>query len=145
MRPDPGKPNVDACELAREELCLPTPCFPDRCRVCSMTALSGSCLFRLHYRGAKLILSGNTRTWRGGTAAIVCGAPERIAAILNGRTQLCLPPSTLQFYSGTKALAEEPFAGRAGFISGVRNAIQRTERAGNLLWRLQITPGFTTV
>jgi dTDP-4-dehydrorhamnose reductase len=113
-----GKPNVDACELARAETLYANTLLPQTiARVCLMTNtpwghVSSGCI----YDGAKVVVNGETRVERdlSGPALrrLFSEHPERFL----GFTELDKPNFSFvcppcSFYSGTKALAEEAIRG----------------------------------
>ena len=137
-----GRPNVDACELAREETLFANTLLPQTiARVCSMTGtlwghVSSGCI----YRGAKMIFNGNTQNVEGAELRrlfaerpeIICGYTEWDEPNFAFRHAPC------NFYSGTKALAEEAIRG-PGRVYIWRPGMPFNERSepGNFLWRLQ--------
>src|SRR5438552_13594602 len=111
-----GKPNVDACELARAETLQGNTLFPQVvARVCYMTKIpwghvSSGCI----YSGAKVLENGAPHIERDLTEPrlqrLFAQHPERF----RGFTEFDEPNFSFRalpcsFYSGTKALAEEAF------------------------------------
>ncbi len=138
----PGSPNVDACELAREETLFANTLLPQTIgRVCSMTGtpwghISSGCI----YRGAKLVGGGKIQNVAGVELRQsfqehpdrICGFTEWDEPNFSFRHVPC------SFYSGSKALAEEAIRG-LGKAYVWRPGMPFNERSEprNLLWRLQ--------
>jgi dTDP-4-dehydrorhamnose reductase len=137
-----GRPNVDACEEAREEALFANTLLPQTiARVCSMTDtpwghVSSGCI----YRGAKLILNGRTRNVEGAELRrLFAECPERICGYTEwDEPNFAFRHAPCNFYSGTKALAEEAIRGQ-GRVYIWRPGMPFNERSEprNLLWRLQ--------
>jgi dTDP-4-dehydrorhamnose reductase len=137
-----GRPNVDACEDAREETLFANTLLPQTiARVCSMTDtpwghVSSGCI----YRGAKLILNGRTQNVEGAELRrLFAECPERICGYTEwDEPNFAFRHSPCNFYSGTKALAEEAIRGQ-GRVYIWRPGMPFNERSEprNLLWRLQ--------
>ena len=110
-------------------------------RVCSMTGtlwghVSSGCI----YRGAKLILNGNTQNVEGAELRrLFAEYPERICGYTEwDEPNFAFRQPPCNFYSGTKTLAEEAIRG-LGRVYIWRPGMPFNERSepGNLLWRLQ--------
>jgi dTDP-4-dehydrorhamnose reductase len=137
-----GRPNVDACEATREETLFANTLLPQTiARVCSMTDtpwghVSSGCI----YRGAKLILNGRTQNVEGAELRrLFAEHPERICGYTEwDEPNFAFRHAPCNFYSGTKALAEEAVRGQ-GRAYLWRPGMPFNERSEprNLLWRLQ--------
>src|SRR3984957_16905616 len=113
-----GKPNVDACELAKADTLAGNTLLPQTiAQACAAAGIpwghvSSGCIFS----GAKIVENGATKTEKDmtqpGPHAVVEKTPEKI----RGFTETDDPNFSFRegpcsFYSGTKALAEEAIAG----------------------------------
>jgi dTDP-4-dehydrorhamnose reductase len=137
-----GRPNVDACEEAREDTLFANTLLPQTiARVCSMTDtpwghVSSGCI----YRGARLIYNGRTQNVEGPELSrLFSEHPERICGYTEwDEPNFAFRHPPCNFYSGTKALAEEGLRGQ-GRIYIWRPGMPFNERSEprNLLWRLQ--------
>jgi dTDP-4-dehydrorhamnose reductase len=137
-----GRPNVDACEDAREDTLFANTLLPQTvARVASMTDtpwghVSSGCI----YRGAKLILNGRTQIIEGAELRRLFGeCPEKICGYTEwDEPNFAFRHPPCNFYSGTKALAEEAIRGQ-GRVYVWRPGMPFNERSEprNLLWRLQ--------
>src|ERR1017187_5221 len=140
-----GKPNVDACELTREETLLADTLLPQTiARACLITNtpwghVSSGCI----YSGAKIVHGG------GKTIERKINQPElqRLFAEhpgkFSGFTELDEPNFSFRyapcnFYSGAKALAEEAIqdAGR-GYIWRPGMPFNERDEPRNFLWKVQ--------
>ena len=140
-----GRPNVDACEEAREETLFANTLLPQTiARVCSMTDtpwghVSSGCI----YRGAKLILNGHTQNVEGvELRRLFAESPERICGYTEwDEPNFAFRHAPCNFYSGTKALAEEAIR-NLGQVYIWRPGMPFNERSEprNFLWRLQNYP-----
>lgn len=138
----PGNPNVDACEVAREEtLCANTLLPQTVSRVCLMTNtpwghVSSGCI----YSGAKVIEDGKIKNIRGmELKQLFEQQPDKIFGFTEwDEPNFSFRHTPCNFYSGTKALAEEAIRG-AGQSYVWRPGIPFNERteSRNLLWRIQ--------
>jgi dTDP-4-dehydrorhamnose reductase len=141
----PGRPNVDACETTREETLFANTLLPQTIsRACSMTStpwshISSGCI----YHGAKLIDDQGTRLVEGEELQRLL---EEHSEKICGYTEWDEPNfsfhhSPCNFYSGTKALAEETIRG-AGEVYLWRPGMPFNERSEprNFLWRIQNYP-----
>ena len=138
----PGRPNVDACEAAREETLFANTLLPQTIsRACSMTStpwghVSSGCI----YRGAKLISETGTRIIEDAELRkhfeehpdTICGYTEWDEPNFSFNHPPC------NFYSGTKALAEEAIRG-VGEVYLWRPGMPFNHRSEprNFLWRIQ--------
>ncbi|HTY88533.1 MAG TPA: sugar nucleotide-binding protein [Candidatus Acidoferrum sp.] len=137
-----GRPNVDACEESREETLIANTLLPQTiARVCSMTDtpwghVSSGCI----YRGAKLILNGKSQNVEGAELRrLFSECPEKICGYTEwDEPNFSFRHAPCNFYSGTKALAEEAIRGQ-GRVYIWRPGMPFNERSEprNLLWRLQ--------
>src|SRR6185312_15059212 len=113
-----GRPNVDACEIAKADTIAGCVLLPQVvAHACMVTGIpwghvSSGCIFS----GAKIVEGGKLRVEKDMTRpemrAIIEDSPERI----RGFNELDTPNFSFRdlpcsFYSGTKALAEESIAG----------------------------------
>ena len=141
-----GKPNVDACELAKADTLAGNTLLPQTiahaCAVANIPwgHVSSGCIFR----GAKIVENGGTRVEKDLTKpelrALVEKSPEKI----HGFTESDAPNFTFRdgpcsFYSGSKALGEEAMVGigrsylwrlRIPFdeVDGARNYLSKVQR-----------------
>jgi dTDP-4-dehydrorhamnose reductase len=113
-----GKPNVDACEVARADTLAGNALLPQTiahaCSVCAVPwgHVSSGCVFS----GAKVTLNGQTRTEKDLTRPDLRSLVEQSPSAVHGFTETDPPNFTFRdppcsFYSGTKALGEEAIAG----------------------------------
>jgi len=143
-----GKPNVDACELAREETLYLNTLLPQMiARVCSMTNtpwghVSSACI----YSGAKLVRFGEVRIERDLNKPEIRWLLSESPGQVKGFTELDEPNFSFRsapcsFYSGTKALAEEAIrGGRQTYVWRLGIPFSEREEPRNLLWKLQRYP-----
>ena len=137
-----GRPNVDACEEAREETLFANTLLPQTiARVCAMTNtpwghVSSGCI----YRGAKLILSGQTQNVEGAKLRrLFAESPEKICGYTEwDEPNFAFRHAPCNFYSGTKALAEEVIRGLGdAYIWRPGMPFNERSEPRNFLWRLQ--------
>jgi dTDP-4-dehydrorhamnose reductase len=138
----PGRPNVDACETAREETLFANTLLPQTIsRACSMTStpwghISSGCI----YHGAKLIDKKGTRIVEGAELQQLFEEhPEKICGYTEwDEPNFSFHHAPCNFYSGTKALAEEAIRG-TGEVYLWRPGMPFNERSEprNFLWRIQ--------
>ena len=113
-----GKPNVDACEIARADTLVGNALLPQTiAQACDVGAIpwghvSSGCVFS----GAKVTLNGRTHTEKDLTQPDLRSLAEQSPDAIHGFTETDLPNFTFRdppcsFYSGTKALGEEAIAG----------------------------------
>jgi len=141
----PGRPNVDACEEAREETLFANTLLPQTVsRACSMTStpwghISSGCI----YHGAKLIDDQGTRLVEGAELRqLLEQHPEKIFGYTEwDEPNFSFRSASCNFYSGTKALAEEAIRS-AGEVYLWRPGMPFNERSEprNFLWRIQNYP-----
>ena len=140
-----GKPNVDACEIAREETLWGNTLLPQTvARVCLMTNTpwahisSGSV-----YSGAKVVDSSGTRVMRDLNRPEMRCLFELNPQLFQGFSERDEPNFTFRngpcnFYSGTKALAEEAVAKLGhNYIWRLQNPFNEIDRLPNLFSKLQ--------
>ncbi len=138
----PGRPNVDACETAREATLFANTLLPQTIsRACSMTStpwghVSSGCI----YHGAKLIDEKGTRIVEGTELRqLFAGSPEKIFGYTEwDEPNFSFRNAPCNFYSGTKTLAEEAIRG-VGDVYLWRPGMPFNERSEprNFLWRIQ--------
>lgn len=140
-----GKPNVDACELAKADTLAGNTLLPQTvAHACAVAAIpwghvSSGCI----YSGAKIVEHGQTRIEKDLTRpelhALVENAPEKI----RGFTETDPPNFSFRdgpcsFYSGTKALAEEAITGGGrSYIWRLRIPFDEFDNARNYLSKVQ--------
>jgi UDP-glucose 4,6-dehydratase len=138
----PGRPNVDACETAREETLFANTLLPQTIsRACSMTSMpwghvSSGCI----YHGAKLIDEQGTRIVEGAELRqLFAESPEKIFGYTEwDEPNFSFRNAPCNFYSGTKTLAEEAIRD-VGDVYIWRPGMPFNERSEprNFLWRIQ--------
>ena len=141
----PGRPNVDACETAREETLFANTLLPQTIsRACSMTStpwghISSGCI----YHGAKFIDEKGTRMVEGAELRqLFAASPEKIFGYTEwDEPNFSFRNAPCNFYSGTKTLAEEAIRG-VGDVYLWRPGMPFNERSEprNFLWRIQNYP-----
>ena len=141
----PGRPNVDACETAREETLFANTLLPQTiARACSMTStpwghISSGCI----YHGARLIEDKGMRIVEGAEMRqLFAKNPEKICGYTEwDEPNFSFRNAPCNFYSGTKALAEEAIRG-VGKVYLWRPGMPFNERSEprNYLWRIQNYP-----
>ena len=113
-----GRPNVDACEIARAETIAGNALLPQTvAHACAATGIpwghvSSGCIFS----GAKITIDGQTRVEQDLTRPDLRVLVEERSGAVQGFTETDTPNFTFRqppcsFYSGTKVLAEEAIAG----------------------------------
>jgi dTDP-4-dehydrorhamnose reductase len=140
-----GRPNVDACEQAREETLWGNTLLPQTvARVCLMTntpwghVSSGSI-----YTGAKVVDSSGTRIVRDLNLPEMRCLFELNPNLFHGFSERDEPNFSFRFapcnfYSGTKALAEEAVAKLGqNYIWRLQNPFNEIDKLPNLLSKLQ--------
>ena len=143
-----GSPNVDACELAREETLFANTLLPQTiARVCSMTNTPwGHVSSASIYSGAKVLDGGTMRIEKDlnhpELRRLLAEHPESI----HGFTEWDEPNFSFRrlpcnFYSGTKALAEEAIRGIGrSYIWRPGIPFNEREESRNFLARIQQYP-----
>jgi dTDP-4-dehydrorhamnose reductase len=140
-----GKPNVDACEVAKADTLLGNTILPQTiAQACEAAGVpwghvSSGCIFS----GAKIVDGPNTRSEKDLTKpelkALVESTPEKI----HGFTETDAPNFSFRdppcsFYSGTKALGEEAIAGTGQcYVWRLRIPFDEFDNARNYLSKVQ--------
>ncbi len=140
-----GKPNVDACELAREETLWGNTLLPQTvARVCLMTNTPWAHISTGDiYTGAKIVDSSGTRVVRDLNTPEMRCLFELNPGLFHGFTERDEPNFSFRsapcnFYSGTKALAEEAVAKMGqNFIWRLLNPFNEIDRLPNLFSKLE--------
>ena len=140
-----GKPNVDACELAKADTLAGNTLLPQTiAQACAAVKIpwghvSSGCI----YSGAKIVENSRTSVEKNMTRpeahALVEKSPEKI----HGYTETDTPNFSFRdlpcsFYSGTKALGEEAIAGVGqSYIWRLRIPFDEFDNARNYLSKVQ--------
>lgn len=140
-----GKPNVDACEIARADTLQGNTLLPQTiAEACAAAGtpwghVSSGCI----YTGAKIIEDGKARVEKDMTRPalrqLVETAPEKI----HGFTETDPPNFSFRdppcsFYSGSKALGEETIAGQGeAYVWRLRIPFDQFDNARNYLSKVQ--------
>jgi dTDP-4-dehydrorhamnose reductase len=143
-----GKPNVDACEIARADTLVGNTLLPQTIAQACAAAdvpwghVSSGCIFS----GAKVSINGQIRAekdmTRGDLKALAAGNPSAI----HGFTESDNPNFSFRdmpcsFYSGTKALGEEAIEGVGkSYIWRLRIPFDEYDNARNYLSKVQRYP-----
>jgi UDP-glucose 4,6-dehydratase len=140
-----GKPNVDACEIARADTLVGNALLPQTiahaCAACAIPwgHVSSGCIFS----GAKVTLNGQTRAEKDLTRPDLRSLAEQSPGAIHGFTETDPPNFTFRdppcsFYSGSKALGEEAAAGVGqGYIWRLRIPFDEFDSARNYLSKVQ--------
>jgi dTDP-4-dehydrorhamnose reductase len=140
-----GKPNVDACEIARAETLEGNTLFPQTvAHACAVAGIpwghvSSGCIFS----GAHVIHDASSSTERDLMRPEVHALWENDRAVLRGFSEEDEPNFTFRrppcsFYSGTKALGEEAIRGVGDcFIWRLRIPFDEFDNGRNYLSKLQ--------
>lgn len=140
-----GRPNVDACELARADTLVGNTLLPQTiAHACAAVGLpwghiSSGCIFS----GAKIVEGGRVRIEKNmakpGPRAILEKSPEKIRGFTEEDTpNFSFRDAPCSFYSGSKALAEEAIAGVGqSYIWRLRIPFDECDNARNYLSKLQ--------
>jgi dTDP-4-dehydrorhamnose reductase len=140
-----GKPNVDACEVARADTLMGNALLPqiiaDACAACDIPwgHVSSGCVFS----GAKVTVNGQTRTERDLTQPDLRALVEQSPGAIHGFTETDPPNFTFRdppcsFYSGSKALGEEAIAGIGqSYIWRLRIPFDEFDNMRNYLSKVQ--------
>jgi dTDP-4-dehydrorhamnose reductase len=143
-----GKPNVDACEVAKADTLVGNALLPQTiahaCAVCAIPwgHVSSGCVFS----GAKVTLNGRTRAEKDLTQPELRSLVEKSPEAIHGFTETDQPNFTFRdlpcsFYSGTKALGEEAIAGAGqSYLWRLRIPFDELDSARNYLSKLQRYP-----
>jgi dTDP-4-dehydrorhamnose reductase len=143
-----GKPNVDACETTREETLFANTLLPQTvARVCLLTNTPwGHVSSGGIYTGAKIIEGGKMRVIRDLNQPEIRRLFEQSPERLFGFTEWDEPNFSFRhapcnFYSGTKALAEEAICGIGqSYIWRPATPFGEQSVPRNFLWKLQHYP-----
>ncbi|HUA67798.1 MAG TPA: sugar nucleotide-binding protein [Candidatus Saccharimonadales bacterium] len=140
-----GKPNVDACEIARADTLAGNTLLPQAiahaCAVCNVPwgHVSSGCIFS----GAKVTMNGQTRAEKDLTRPDLHSLVEKFPEAIHGFTETDDPNFTFRnppcsFYSGSKALGEEAIAGVGrNYIWRLRIPFDEFDNARNYLSKVQ--------
>jgi dTDP-4-dehydrorhamnose reductase len=143
-----GKPNVDACELAKAETLAGNTLLPQTiAHACLVTGtpwghVSSGCI----YAGAKIVKGSQTRIEKDLSKAELKQLAEQQPQAIRGYTELDEPNFSFRqlpcsFYSGTKALAEEAITdvGQT-YIWRLRIPFDEEDNPRNYLTKIQRYP-----
>jgi dTDP-4-dehydrorhamnose reductase len=143
-----GKPNVDACELARADTLAGNTLLPQTiAHACAAAQIlwghvSSGCIFT----GAKVTVNGRTRVEKNLARPDLRSLAEKSPESIHGFTETDAPNFSFRdppcsFYSGTKALGEEAIAdmGRS-YIWRLRIPFDEFDGARNYLSKMQRYP-----
>jgi dTDP-4-dehydrorhamnose reductase len=143
-----GKPNVDACEIAKADTLAGNTLLPqtiaDACAAAMVPwgHVSSGCIFS----GAKIAENGKTHTEKDLTQPALRTLAEKSPAKIHGFTETDTPNFSFRdlpcsFYSGTKALAEEAISGVGqSYIWRLRIPFDEFDNARNYLSKVQRYP-----
>ena len=140
-----GKPNVDACEIAKADTLQGNALLPQTiAHACEAAGIpwghvSSGCIFS----GAKIVENGETRTERDMSKPALKKLAETNPSAVRGFTETDQPNFSFRqppcsFYSGTKALGEEAIAGVGqSYIWRLRIPFDEFDNARNYLSKVQ--------
>jgi dTDP-4-dehydrorhamnose reductase len=140
-----GKPNVDACELAKADTLLGNALLPQIiAHACAVTGIpwghiSSGCI----YSGAKIVEGGKTRVEKDMTRPELRALVEKSPQSVHGFIETDTPNFSFRdlpcsFYSGTKALGEEAMAGIGqSYVWRLRIPFDEFDNARNYLSKVQ--------
>ncbi len=140
-----GKPNVDACEVARADTLQGNTLFPLTLAHACLAAnipwghVSSGCI----YAGARLDEPGGTRVEKDltqpGAKTLLSEHPEKLHGFTeNDPPNFSFRDGPCSFYSGTKALAEESIAGLGqSYIWRLRIPFDEFDNSRNYLSKIQ--------
>ncbi len=143
-----GKPNVDACEIAKADTLMGNTLLPQTiAQACSAANIpwghvSSGCIFS----GAKIVENGHPRVEKDMTRpearALVENSPEKIQGFTEADTpNFSFRDLPCSFYSGSKALGEEAIAGAGhGYVWRLRIPFDEFDNSRNYLSKLQRYP-----
>jgi len=143
-----GKPNVDACEIAKADTLAGNTLLPqtiaDACAAVKIPwgHVSSGCIFS----GAKIAENGKTRTEKDLTQPALRTLAEKSPEQIHGFSETDTPNFSFRdlpcsFYSGTKALAEEAISGIGqSYIWRLRIPFDEFDNARNYLSKVQRYP-----
>jgi dTDP-4-dehydrorhamnose reductase len=140
-----GKPNVDACEIARADTLVGNTLLPQTiAHACAVAGIpwghvSSGCI----YSGAKVTVGGRTRVEKDLSKpelhVLVEKSPEHIHGFIETDTpNFSFRDGPCSFYSGSKALGEEAIAGTGqSYIWRLRIPFDEFDSARNYLSKVQ--------
>jgi dTDP-4-dehydrorhamnose reductase len=143
-----GKPNVDACEIARADTLQGNTLLPvtiaEACAAAGVPwgHVSSGCIFS----GAKVNINGQVRAEKDMTRPEMKALIETDRAAIHGFTEADTPNFSFRdppcsFYSGTKALGEEAILGVGqSYIWRLRIPFDEFDNARNYLSKVQRYP-----
>jgi dTDP-4-dehydrorhamnose reductase len=143
-----GKPNVDACEIARADTLqgntLLAQTIAQACAAADVPwgHVSSGCI----YSGAKVSVGGQVRVEKDMSRADMRALVEKNPGAIHGFTETDTPNFTFRdppcsFYSGTKALGEEAIIGVGrSYIWRLRIPFDEYDNARNYLSKVQRYP-----
>ena len=140
-----GKPNVDACEIARADTLAGNTLLPQTiAQACGAARIpwghvSSGCI----YSGAKVLMNGHLRAEKDLSKPELHALVERSPESIHGFTEADTPNFSFRdgpcsFYSGTKALGEEAIAGLGqSYIWRLRIPFDEFDSGRNYLSKVQ--------
>ena len=140
-----GKPNVDACELAKADTLAGNALLPltiaSACAALEIPwgHVSSGCI----YNGAKVVMHGQAREEKDltepGLRAVVDRTPQNIRGYAEGDPpNFSFRAGPCSFYSGTKALGEEAIQGMGrSYVWRLRIPFDEFDHARNYLSKVQ--------
>jgi len=140
-----GKPNVDACEIARADTLQGNTLLPQTiAQACAAAGIpwghvSSGCIFS----GAKIVENGQTRVEKDLSKPALKKLAENDPGSVRGFTETDEPNFSFRqppcsFYSGTKALGEEAIAGIGqSYVWRLRIPFDEFDNGRNYLSKLQ--------
>ncbi len=140
-----GKPNVDACEVAKADTLMGNALLPQTiahaCAVCAIPwgHVSSGCIFS----GAKVTRNGQMHAEKDLTRPDLSSLVEKSPETIHGFTETDRPNFTFRdppcsFYSGTKALGEEAIEGVGqSYVWRLRIPFDEFDNARNYLSKVQ--------
>ncbi len=140
-----GKPNVDACEVARADTLAGNTLLPQTiAHACAAAGIpwghvSSGCIFS----GAKVATGGQVRAEKDMTRPELRALAEKTPSAIHGFTETDTPNFSFRdgpcsFYSGTKALGEEAIAGIGqSYIWRLRIPFDEFDSVRNYLSKVQ--------
>jgi dTDP-4-dehydrorhamnose reductase len=143
-----GKPNVDACELARADTLQGNTLLPQTiAQACAATGIpwghvSSGCIFS----GAKLSMAGQSRVEKDLTRPDLRALIAKDPSVVRGFTETDEPNFSFRrppcsFYSGSKALGEEAILGLGqSYVWRLRIPFDEYDNARNYLTKVQRYP-----
>jgi dTDP-4-dehydrorhamnose reductase len=143
-----GKPNVDACEIAKADTLVGNTLLPQTiAHACAAAQIpwghvSSGCIFT----GAKVTVNGQTRAEKDLMRPDLRELVDKTSPAIHGFTETDAPNFSFRdppcsFYSGTKALAEETIAGVGrSYIWRLRIPFDEFDGARNYLSKVQRYP-----